>query len=280
MAFPKKETETGVTKSANLGLIISSVIMGLAVLGLVAYFMVPKLVTRPTANWIEGEIGNFCINNVCLTKTDDKWWVEIDSKKVPADTSTVNNFVDDLKRIKLERIVSVNSEKLTEFGFDSTAPTELKVNNQSLLIGDQNSAMDGTYVKKSRENEVYEIETTLVKDKMATPDFWINKKVTEIPVLSIRKIELNNGDKSIEIPTDDKIVTTLASVEATSYIDKPTDTTPVDTYKITTENGEISLFLGMEKQEDGKSIYWASSGDNDYYAIDKKVYDLLTAKAK
>lgn len=232
------------------------------------------------ANLINGEINGFCINEICLSNESNMWWVDNKQTKTPADGSVVDNFKKELAKIKFDKLVSENPEKLSLFGFNAASPVELKVNSLNLMLGSQNPSMDGTYLKISGENKVYETRADIPKSEVSTATFWTAKKVTEIPVLSITSIELSKGDKKVTIDKEDPIVPTLSAIGVVSYLNNFKDMTAAYTYKINTDDGEKDILLGVDKNDPKKYIYWVTTGNNIYYEIKKSDFDLLTAKIK
>ncbi|HOZ81009.1 MAG TPA: DUF4340 domain-containing protein [Candidatus Woesebacteria bacterium] len=262
-------------KNNDLGLVISSIVIGLLVLPL-AIRIILKDYSGKTKNFFINEIKGFCVNDVCLSKDNDNYFVEYKGVKVPADNEKVINFIKLISKIKLEELVSTNPERFKELGFDDQKVI-LKVDKQELEIGGMNPSFDGTLVKDN--NKIYSILLILNKVNLSSFEYWQIKQLTNLPKLEIIKISAKTPRNTI-IVKDNKIIDRISNLPVVKYLPVITiDEKNIYSYLIEIRDNSKTIYLGRGKVN-GKNVYWASTDRTYYYEILANDFNLLTAKIK
>jgi len=108
-------------------------------------------------------IDQFCLNDRCYQVNDPNLNQEI-----------ISPTIEKWKTIKLIDIISENKDKFKDLGFDPQKKVVLKINNQSLEIGQITSDYTGTLVKKENEDKIYKINVVINKDNINDPNYWAN----------------------------------------------------------------------------------------------------------
>ena len=188
-------------KNNDLSLIITSVIIGLLILPFGLKLILTKY-SGVTKNFFVNEIKGFCINEICLSKDNEKFLVESKGVKVPADNEKVINLIKSLAKIKLDELVSDNPERFKELGFDDQKVV-LKVDNQELEIGGLNPSYDGTLIKD--KEKVYSIPFILNKVNLTNFEYWQIKQLTNLPKLEIIEIKAKTPWNTVNVK-DQKII--------------------------------------------------------------------------
>ncbi len=232
-----------------------------------------------TSYFFEGEINNFCMNDLCLTKEQGSWYIDKSETKIPAETENVEATINKLKEISLDNLISENEEKFDQLGIGGENILLLAINGKSMEIGNIEKAYSGTYARAKEDNRVYKIPIVLDKLNLESEDYWKLKNLTNIPTYQIKKIVANNK----EIITDEegnwknqKFVEKISQLKALSYIGQATNENSIE-YLIETEVGNYNLYLKKVDLGRRKYSYQASRDGNHFFEISSEDFVLLTA---
>ena len=171
------------------GTIISLLILGLLIGATFLIWKQPWQVKK-TGPYFSGEINKFCVNSSCLDKSSGLWMVN----GAPADQDAANNTVDKLVKIELGDIISTNKDRFGQLGFVDTNKVIVEVNNKKLELGSANASYDGAYIKEPNVDIVYNTNVYLEKNNLVSESYWMNKNVTNFPILQIKKVTVDNKE--------------------------------------------------------------------------------------
>lgn len=229
------------------------------------------------------EINKFCINDLCLNNKNNEWKVDDGKTVAPANKEMVETYVEKFKKIALEELLSVNQNKFAELGI-GISQVFLTINGKSLEIGKIDSNYDGTYVREKDGKAVFDIDMVMDKNHLRMVDQWLNKTITNLAILQIKKIEVSHNGKSISLTPNDnkwndqKWVEKVAYLEGINYLSNYQSKNPETVIRVETENGVTQIGLGKDTTNRNNPIYWATINDHDYYSIEKSNFNLLTGK--
>lgn len=191
----------------------------LILLVIIAYFLTADRGEKTTSYEIEKKFFEIDSANV------DKLEIERNGKKIViekgginwnvtspyryvANQSFISSILSDLKKYKLESLVSDNPDRKDFFGFNDTNVTRVSVYQSgnlagSFLIGNSAQGPSQTYIKKIDSKEIYLADGLLrnyfVKDKI---DEWRDKLIFSIPKGNINSIELISSKENYVITKD------------------------------------------------------------------------------
>lgn len=216
------------------------------------------------------KIESFCIDDCCLKRDSDRWWVTETDEREPADEEIVKNYLNRLLEIKLEMVASDNQKRFGDLGIGEEEKVVLKIEDQELELGNVAGDGSGTYVREKNGEKVYKLEVVLDGSRLKSRDFWQVKYLTNLPRMQVEKVETEDGEIS-----DDKIINLICSLPVEKFLSEQVDDEGKRmVIKIKTEGEEKELKLGMVG---GKSIYyWASVDEGVYYQISRDNFYLLT----
>ncbi|MDQ2657594.1 MAG: DUF4340 domain-containing protein, partial [Bacteroidota bacterium] len=120
------------------------------------------------------------------------WRVSREDITVPANTDRVRTLMTNLTALKPERIVTRKEEKWDEYQVGDTTGTKVAafVGNEEvvrLIVGKQ--AVGVTYVRRSDEDEVYEVSGSVGSAFNMKFDDWRNPYLLRLPKDDITRIE-------------------------------------------------------------------------------------------
>jgi len=246
-----------------------SLIIGLLWLGCVVGFLWinnnDKNINKP---YFEGEINKFCINENCVEKDGDRWWLRIGEIKQPALKETTENYVKKLSQLTIGKVVSDNKSKESLYGF-SEPKVKITVNSKSIILGKIDTNYTFSYVKLPESDKVY--QTNLILDNKSFADMTVIK----IEPDKIFEIKATNGIKETKINIKDKVfVEKIANLTGIKYLPS-IDIQKAKAVKIIINNGEYNLIIGQIDK-----IYFATANEKDYFEIESKDYFALRAKIR
>lgn len=247
----------------------SNLIVGLLVL--VCFIGLMWIINeRETAEkpYFEGEINKFCIDDKCVERDGDKWWLRTGEVKQPALKETTENYVKKLSQLTIGKVVSENKSKEYLYGFDEQK-VQITVNSKTIMLGKIDNNYTFSYVKLPNSDKVY--QTNLILDNKSFADM----AVTNIDPEEIREIKATNGIKETIINVGDKVfVEKIANLTGINYL--PTvDIQKAKAVKIIINNGENNLIIGQIDK-----IYFATANEKDYFEIESKDYFALRSKIR
>lgn len=215
-----------------------------------------------------GQINGFCVNDVCLKRELEKWWMTEGDKKVPADNEKTDQMIKQLGEIKLDTVVSKNKEREKEMGFDDFDKVVVKAVGKSLEVGTIGSDYESTLVRKAGEVTVYAVNAVWNRNSLKDANYWKNSRVTNLASYQLKTITKIRDGKETTLDLKNSLVDKILHLNAVDYLaGKPIDA-PIVTYKVVTETDSVALIVGKQ---------WATTDENIYYTIAKSDFDLLTA---
>gem|GEM_PF-2767178 len=218
--------------------------------------------------YFEGEINKFCINENCVEKDGDRWWLRIGEIKQPALKETTENYVKKLSQLTIGKVVSDNKSKELLYGFGEPK-VEIAVNSKSILLGKIDTNYTFSYVKLPNSDKVY--QTNLILDNKSFADMT----VTKIEPNKINEIKATNGIIETKINIKDKVfVEKIANLNGVKYLPS-IDIQKAKAVKIVINNGEYNLIIGQIDK-----VYFATANEKDYFEIESKDYFALRAKIR
>ena len=122
-----------------------------------------------------GKIDKFCINDYCVEKDGDRWWVVKDGNKKEAAPTVVQYYTDQFGKMNLAELVSENPNKLKDYGFNGDKKMILEINDKKVEIGSVGGSFTQTYVRNEKSSRVYTSDVTLDKNTISEMTYWINK---------------------------------------------------------------------------------------------------------
>lgn len=251
-------------------------ISGGAVLILLGIVLVPRF-NKPKSidNYFADSSHGFCINIICLAQSNSNWWVKNGNSQAPADSDKVDTVQKSLRTLKLEDLVSRNSELAASMGFSDSSQTVIEVGDRKLEIGAIGPNYTSTFVRQPGTKEIYSVPFIFDKTDLSFMENWLNRRVTNWPLYQIKKINGISPDKDGKW-LNDKWVEGIVHLEADSYDPVKYELKGAIEYSVEMENGKGNLWIG--KSGAGKNIvYWASTDQNIFYKIKKTDFDLLTS---
>ncbi|HOK41086.1 MAG TPA: DUF4340 domain-containing protein [bacterium] len=122
-----------------------------------------------------------------LIKKDNNWFLEKNNNKklFPIDETKIENLINELNSIKIDKVASTKAEKFGKFALTDTEAFRLIMKNGDknileFLIGENNESFTGTYVRFVNDNY------TLLTDRRLTSaiinakeEFWLNKRIID-----------------------------------------------------------------------------------------------------
>ena len=118
------------------------------------------------------EIDKFCINNYCLEKNNNVWFVVEGNNKDEAKVEMIKIYLDKFKKISTDDLISTNPSKLNSFGLGDNEKLIMKIDNKKIEIGNVGGSFDQTYFRKENENTVYLTKVTIDKNLIMNIDYW------------------------------------------------------------------------------------------------------------
>lgn len=217
-------------------------------------------------------IDKFEIGKLSFEKKDQAWFFTDDSKKrQPANLDSVNQFLETSKKIKLDRIVSIEPSSFEALGIKHE--NQLNLGGNTYWLGKLGPNYDTTFIQLATTNNVFEIPSIWGNLEIFKSDYWVNKYATNFPIFQISKVEIQ-GKKFL--PKDgkwenQKWIETLAYLKNGTYlgIEKPKSKFEYE-FKLFIDHEENKIFIGD---------YWVKYGDF-YYEIAKSDFDVLTSVLK
>jgi hypothetical protein len=209
-------------------------------------------------------IKRFCFNDLCLAE-DEIWWLETAGQRIPANEEKVERYLEVLRQIKLDRLISENPERFEELGVGQSWPVEILAGEKKLQLGEMGIVR--------QDNGVYKIDGSIDKSQILNVDYWRKNLITNLPFYQIKKISVRRLDKEIVIePKDGKWknqewVEKAVHLNIGPYLPDGVKDKPYLSLKIETEEKTTEVNLGR---------YWATIGNKYYFEINRADYSLLT----
>ena len=122
---------------------------------------------------------------------------------------------------------------------------------------------------------VYNTNVYLEKNNLVSESYWMNKNVTNFPILQIKKVTVDNKEV-----TDKKMIEKLANLKVVKYLSDNKDPVATRVFEIQTDNSPSVLKIGQKNLDWKNKLFWATVDDKFYYEIDGADFSLLTAWIK
>jgi hypothetical protein len=282
----KEKLISGMRWRNNQPLLISLIVLVLAGIGLGLTITKPWLRAKKSTSFFGDQIDRFCVNDTCLQKGSDKWFIGVGTELIPADNEIVTNYVGKFENIQFGDIISANPDNFADLGI-GISQLVISANGKSLEVGKINSNYDGTYVREANAETVYNIGLILEKNNIGNPKSWINKTITNLAILQTQKVIIEKNGKSIDfIPKngnwdDPKWVEKVDYLTAVDYLDRFIPGNENQTMlTVETDSKQTTITLGMKITDKKEPIFWVTTDGKYYYSIGADDYNLLTGKIK
>jgi hypothetical protein len=225
-----------------------------------------------------------------------------------ASTKIIDNFIDDLKNISVESMVSKNPENQAEFGLDSSQKTDLDlvttVGEYKLSIGNSGPGTGTWYVKKTASSNIYLANVNFGDILKINASDWRDKTITSIAIANLYKIEIqtdrtyslskkDNGkwelqlnNKNTELKDEDvnfilNQVTVLSGYEFLNDSEKDEFDKIQNKFRITFKDQKGVILSEFEFVKKDSDIWVFPKGKSDYLkAYSSELDSLLTLPDK
>ena len=162
---------------------------------------------------------------IITKKGDNKWYVTEGEKTYASDQEIVTNYLEELQKLKSQRLAAKSKEKWDKFNVTDSAATNIKLLDAKgkslldLLIGKlsykqaqnsygRNNVQGISYVRLANEKEVYAVDGFLPMSLNRSFDDWRNKTLTKLNKEDIKQISFVYPDSSFTIEYKDSIWST------------------------------------------------------------------------
>lgn len=234
-----------------------------------------------------GKGNSFCINNICIDKAEEKYWVDNGRIRVPASEGMVKPFLTKLGELGLGELASGNKDKFASMGFSESDKTTVEMNGKKLIVGGLTERYDGTFVRPEGVDLVYRIEVILDKSNLNNFEYWQKRDITNLPVLQVTKVTVKSEKSERQWEKDkdgkwedDKLVATAANLRAVDILGEAKPLGPQIELEIKTEGETVKFWVGKDESNKKNPIYWATSDNSFYYKISSDDFVRLTSKLK
>jgi hypothetical protein len=221
---------------------------------------------------------------VVLEKREDEWLVNYQGKQILADQDLVKENIDNLAKIELTNLVSVNKDKVANYGLGESKII-IEEDGKSLEIGQPEMFPGLIYVKTPTGDQIYKSLVYLDLGFLENSISWLKKYVTNIEKDKINKvtISLSKKEKVMERKEnqweDEKWIDKLRMIPSGGLLEGFSPRLLTSRYQILIEGDGISekIYLGSELK-DRNMIYWVGDKDGWYWQVSKDDFNLLTGK--
>jgi hypothetical protein len=124
------------------------------------------------------------VNSFNIEKNNDKWIVKTDDKKLPADMTKIDSFLDLLVKLQSGIIVYNGSDTSADktFGFNDKSSQTLIVKTKdnktnSIILGNSGSKSSSSYLKFNNEKKIREVNSLIASQTSNTPGLWAVKNI-------------------------------------------------------------------------------------------------------
>jgi membrane-associated HD superfamily phosphohydrolase len=161
--------------------------------------------------------------SITLTKKDsENWRVSKSDKEYKANLNIVNNYLNELSKIKSQRLAAKSKDKWDEYEVTDSSALKIKLfdsKNKSLLdiligkfsykqITDQygrNNAQGISYIRLADEKEIYAVDGFLPMSLDKKLDDWRNKLLCKLNKDDIKSINFTYPDSSFSLNFRDSL---------------------------------------------------------------------------
>ncbi len=232
--------------------------------------------------------------SIVCTREQGSWYVLKDSEKFKGDDKIISETIDNISKIRVEKVVSESSGDMAAFGLEipvvevlAKAPDK----QYRISIGADSPVGSGTYIKSNGENKVLLVERSFVVGFLnkSVNDFR-NKQVVNLGEDKIKGMRFKTGGLSFElerkkgewagkgileyVKVDQHKMAGIASAFADLRVDNFESDNPKElkSYGFSKPRAEVELvddggtvrILFGNKKEDGRYYMKLSSGDSIY----------------
>lgn len=200
-------------------------------------------------NVVKIELKSKTEEGITLTKKDSENWNVSDSdKEYKANLDIVNNYLNELSKIKSQRLAAKSKDKWDEFEVTDSSALKIKLfdsKNKSLLdiligkfsykqVADpygRNNVQGISYIRLANEKEIYAVDGFLPMSLDKKLDDWRNKLLCKLNKSDVKSINFTYPDSSFTLNLRDSLW--YAN-------DMPVDVKKVENYltKLQNKNGD------------------------------------------
>jgi len=118
---------------------------------------------------------SFCINDFCIRKVDEEWWIEKEGEeRIEADKELTEIYFGKMKEMSYDEVVSRNMDNFSEFGIGGDEVI-LEMADKKIELGAIASDYEGSYFRDDRGDRVYKSKIIFDKGLMADKMYWVKK---------------------------------------------------------------------------------------------------------
>jgi hypothetical protein len=145
-----------------------------------------------------------------LDKSGINWQLNLDNKLIAANGSTVKSFLNNIQKIKADRIVTKNEERWKDYEVEEENATKIELFNKNeklmgLIIGrfnfDQMTRSATSFIRLENKPDVYAIDGFASMSLSSDASAFRNKEILNLRKEDVTRISINTafGKKSIQL---------------------------------------------------------------------------------
>jgi hypothetical protein len=201
-------------------------ILGLVFIGLLAMFLVSKILNKPKVKSFKDVLVNIdtsavdkivfypkgTAEKITILRNGSFWEADNGSLKTTATSSSVNALLSPTTNIKALQLISKNESKWAEYEVDDISGKKIELyNGNKLLSGfyvgrfnfNQNTRSAKSYMRLADENDIYVVDGFLsMSYEKQFNDFRNKRLVNNLSIDEISTLKLISADKRITIEKD------------------------------------------------------------------------------
>lgn len=150
-------------------------IFSLGIIVFLSVFILVKIKVIDNRNvkyLFKDEINKFCVNDFCVEKENDRWFVQEGEEKNEARERAVEVYLKKFESMDLADLVSTTGDKIEEYGFNDDKKTILTIDDKKIEIGNIGGSFDQTYIREENDNKVYTSDVSIDKSLIREKSFW------------------------------------------------------------------------------------------------------------
>ncbi|MBU1706506.1 DUF4340 domain-containing protein [bacterium] len=146
-------------------------------------------------------------DSVYLAHRDDGWWLEYPIE-YPATERTVGTAVGKLESMSIEGLITDNPESFAKYEVD-TVGVRVHVlahgKSTGFIIGKNASDFQHTYMRYIGQNDVWLVKGSYRNVFGKALKDWRNRTITDLPMESVRKVEIIYPEETISLTWQDSL---------------------------------------------------------------------------
>lgn len=144
-------------------------------------------------------------NSITIEKDKNRWFVNTDNKKIPAELVKVDAFLDIVRNLPEGVVRDRGEDKANEtlFGLDKehykkVTITTLKKKQYTLFVGSPGVLRGTSYIRVNNEKVIREVKSVISHETVDKREYWIRKRVFDDKLTSALDVERVNVKSRLE----------------------------------------------------------------------------------